>query len=44
MGYTFSVIEDDGSLTSYESDLDAVVEVQKQTAGDHIDIVAQPTP
>jgi FkbM family methyltransferase len=44
MGYTFSVIEDDGSLTSYESDLDAVVEVQKQTPGDHIDIVAQPTP
>jgi FkbM family methyltransferase len=44
MGYTFSVIEEDGSLTSYASDLDAVVDVQKETPGDHIDIVAHPAP
>jgi hypothetical protein len=43
LGYTISVIEGDGSLTHYATNLDAVVEAQHFTPGDHMDIVAPPT-
>jgi FkbM family methyltransferase len=42
MGYTISVIEEDGSLLSCGSDIESVIEVQKDTSGDHVDIVALP--
>jgi FkbM family methyltransferase len=41
MGYIISVIEEDGSLTSYGNDIDAVIKVQQETSGDHIDILAR---
>jgi FkbM family methyltransferase len=45
MGYTISVIEQDGSSTSYGDEIDSVVEVsiEAQASSDHLDLLAEPT-
>jgi FkbM family methyltransferase len=43
LGYLISIIESDGSLTSYATEIEKVIEGYEHSSVDHIDIVAEPT-
>jgi FkbM family methyltransferase len=43
LGYLISIVESDGSLTSYATEIEKAIEACDQNPLDHIDIVAEPT-